>query len=595
MKRRWLSIFLAALILLGAVGCTNTPAGDSETTLPPETTAPVQKTLVLAEDVGTDYVVLRAETGSDAEVDQAIRVRKAIAEAIGVDLDMGTDWVRSAADIPAAAHEIVVGRTNRPQSVAALENDLLPRDWGIYFTDGRVTIIGGTDEATEDAVDYFLESLLDAEGKKLELEEGFAYIHRHVYPLGEITLNGVPLKEYTVVIPAAPNVFEENAAHALCDYLLAQGGFTLPVIRDSEPRAEHELLIGATSRPESKKYDGLKYGEMEYLLTAEGNHAVLRGEGYLVGGAVGALAALIRPEKAGDATAAQLSTAGKPEKFIFADKAKNMILLIGDGMGYNQIELALSEGMEFFIPRLFPNQGEAKTYSASSSITDSAASGTALSSGYKTNNRYLGMNPRGEKMPNIREVAHDAGARTAVITTDALTGATPAAFTAHVKDRDMSDEIKAQQEAIEIEYLAGKVGNGIVDETRAALRTIANGDSDSFFIMVEEAYIDKHAHSNAGDDVVRTVKLLNDIAAYLSQFVFLHPDTALIVTADHECGGIKQKADGTFYFTSDNHTGVNVPVSAVGAGTEFFNEKTVENVEIARFMGRAWGVEKLGA
>jgi hypothetical protein len=60
-------------------------------------------------------------------------------------------------------------------------------------------------------------------------------------------------------------------------------------------------------------------------------------------------------------------------------------------------------------------------------------------------------------------------------------------------------------------------------------------------------------------------------------------------------GGIRQKADGTFYFTSESHTGVNVPVSAVGAGTEFFHEKTVENVEIARFMGRAWGVEKLGA
>lgn len=595
MKRKWLSIFLAVLFLVGAVGCTNTPVGGDETTIPPETAAPVQKTVVLAEGVGADYVVLRAETGSDAEVEQAIRLRKAIAETIGVDLDMGTDWVRSAADIPAAAHEIVVGRTNRPQTVAALENDLLSRDWGIYFADGRVTIIGGNDEATEAAVDYFLANLLDAEGKKLELEEGFSYIHRHVYPLGEIILDGIAFDKYTVVIPAHPNVFEENAALALNDYLLARGGFTLPVIRDSEPRAEHEILIGATSRPESKKYDGVKYGEMEYLLTAEGGHAVLRGEGYLVGGAVGALADLIRPDKAGDAVSAKLPSQGKPEKFVFTDKAKNVILLIGDGMGYNQIELALANGMEFFIPRFFPNQGEAKTYSASSNVTDSAASGTALSSGYKTNNRYLGMNPRGEKMPNIREVAHDAGARTAVITTDALTGATPAAFTAHVKDRDMSDEIKAQQAAIEIEYLAGKVGNGIVDETRAALRTIANGDSDSFFIMVEEAYIDKHAHSNAGDDVVRTVKLLNDIAAYLSQFVFLHPDTALIVTADHECGGIMQKADGTFYFTSDNHTGVNVPVSAMGAGTEFFNEKTVENVEIARFMGRAWGVEKLGA
>lgn len=112
--------------------------------------------------------------------------------------------------------------------------------------------------------------------------------------------------------------------------------------------------------------------------------------------------------------------------------------------------------------------------------------------------------------------------------------------------------------------------------------------------MIEEAYIDKHSHSNSGDNVVHTVELLNEVAAYLSQFVFLHPDTVVIVTADHECGGIKQKADGTFMFTSTNHTGVDVPVSAIGPGTEYFNGRTVNNIEIPKFMGKIWGEDNLG-
>lgn len=283
------------------------------------------------------------------------------------------------------------------------------------------------------------------------------------------------------------------------------------------------------------------------------------------------------------------------DTFVFAKEAKNAVLLIGDGMGELQINLALSNGLNEFTARCFPNQGYAKTYSASSAVTDSAASGTALSSGYKTINRYLGMNVKGEKQINIRELAAAQGARTAVVTTDSLTGATPAAFTVHVMDRDSSAEIKAQQEALtDIQYLEGKMGDGLIDSSRAALRTIANGESDSFFIMIEEAYIDKHSHSNSGDNVVHTVELLNEVAAYLSQFVFLHPDTVVIVTADHECGGIKQKADGTFMFTSTNHTGVDVPVSAIGPGTEYFNGRTVNNIEIPKFMGKIWGEDNLG-
>ena len=119
-------------------------------------------------------------------------------------------------------------------------------------------------------------------------------------------------------------------------------------------------------------------------------------------------------------TASMAEAKGKQAKYIF--------YLISDGTGVNtflgaemmRAELNGSIGYVPFVASQFPVRGLATTYSADKGITDSAASGTALSSGYKTNNRYLGMNPRGEKMPNIREVAHDAGARTAVVTTDDL-------------------------------------------------------------------------------------------------------------------------------------------------------------------------------
>ena len=84
----------------------------------------------------------------------------------------------------------------------------------------------------------------------------------------------------------------------------------------------------------------------------------------------------------------------------------------------------------------------ALTYSANSPVTDSAASGTALSSGYKTNNGFVGMTPEKEALRSIAEEARDSGRSVGIITTDSLTGATPAAFSAHVPSRGMASEIR---------------------------------------------------------------------------------------------------------------------------------------------------------
>lgn len=597
--KRFLALFLAVITVFAMVGCNG--AGDTTTTAPETTAAPVTEPPKVIKTVvangASEYSIIRGDSASESDVAQAIRVRTGIEEATGVSLTLGTDWIKRDTEVPATGLEIVVGATNRPQSVDPLTNLLRERDFGIFFEGDRVAIVGGSDEATARAVDYFLANCIDTANKSISFEEGFSYIEAYQYPLGNVTLDGVSLRDFTIVTPKNATLVEKSAALALNDYFLAQGGFSLAMVDDSTAPTANELLIGATSREASKKYDATTYGDMEYLLTAEGTSVVMRGNGYQLGGSLGALVALMKGEAGAD-IAVTLPKDGKVQKFAFADKATNAVLMIGDGMGELQISLALSQDLDHFTARDFPNQGYAKTYSASDAVTDSAASGTALSSGYKTINRYLGITPRGESLMNIRELAASKGARTAVVTTDALTGATPAAFTVHVKDRDSTAEIVKQQRALtDIQYLAGKESGGtgvLVQNGREALRTIANGESDTFFIMIEEAYIDKHSHSNAGNDVVKTVKQLNDMTTYLSQFIFLHPSTALIVTADHECGGIKQRADGTFMFTSTNHTGVNVPVAAIGPGTEFFRGATVNNIEIAKFMGKIWGEENLG-
>lgn len=89
---------------------------------------------------------------------------------------------------------------------------------------------------------------------------------------------------------------------------------------------------------------------------------------------------------------------------------------------------------------------------------------------------------------------------------------------------------------------------------------------------------------------------MNDATAYASQFAHLYPETAIIVTADHETGGIVPDETNPYKykFTSLNHTNRNVPLYAFGAGVEFFADGPIENIEIARFMAKSYTDEHFG-
>jgi alkaline phosphatase len=143
---------------------------------------------------------------------------------------------------------------------------------------------------------------------------------------------------------------------------------------------------------------------------------------------------------------------------ISGKKVKNVILLIGDGMGpgaivSSRVKATGAAGALNF--ERFPVTGIVKNYSANALITDSAAAATALASGIKTSNGMVGMSPRGENYKTILEAAKEKGFRTGLVATSTITHATPACFAAHIKSRNSEAAIAEQLVASKVNVLFG--------------------------------------------------------------------------------------------------------------------------------------------
>ena len=421
----------------------------------------------------------------------------------------------------------------------------------------------------------------------------------------KIIVNGENLAEYTVVIPKDCDKITEYAAENFVFLVNEVLGITLTTVTDDTPEVENEILIGETNRDESKTDTELEDGE--YLLFTIGTKIVMKGYGIYVGGACGDFVNKhIKPmleEGKSKIKINSLSGEPAPHKFTFADKATSVIFMIGDGMGSRHVEMGERNGMGSFVGKSFPNKGQSITASLSVlngeiGYTDSAASATALSTGYKTFNRYLGIDENGNTLLNVRELARSRGAKTAVLTTDVITGATPSGYLCHHTERDDTEILQGQIDTIiankEIDYIKGSVEDNLTVETKAALKEVSSGDS--FFVMIEEAYIDKYSHDHNHEGVIHAVKRFNDSITYAVEYVLCHPDVALIVTADHETGGLIRNLGlkYAFDFSAYNHTNIQVPVFAIGTETEIFKDKTIDNTDLAKFVASVYTTESFG-
>ncbi|MGC9472151.1 MAG: alkaline phosphatase [Bacteroidales bacterium] len=311
-------------------------------------------------------------------------------------------------------------------------------------------------------------------------------------------------------------------------------------------------------------------------------------------------------------------------------EVRNVILLIGDGMGASQLYAGMVESETPLFMERFPVAGFQKTYSFSDYITDSAASGTALATGKKTRNGMIGMDPDSVPVKSILELAEEQGMATGLVATVAITHATPASFIAHQVNRNMYEEIAADFLATEVDvfigggkdhftrrkdslnllteleargyYLAesleeageledGKLacllapghlptwseGRGdMLPQAAEIALNLLNHNEKGFFIMIEGSQIDWGGHANDLKYVVNETLDFDRAVGKALSFAEKDGHTLVIVTADHECGGLthvggsigEHRVEG--HFSTGDHTGVMVPVLAFGPGAEEF-------------------------
>lgn len=333
-------------------------------------------------------------------------------------------------------------------------------------------------------------------------------------------------------------------------------------------------------------------------------------------------------------------------------RAKNVILMIGDGMGLSQISAALYANNTKLTLEEFPVVGFQKPYAFDDLITDSAAGATAFSCGEKTYRFAVGMNADSLPCKTLLEEAEERELATGLVATSTIVHATPAAFIAHQKFRVMYEEIAEDFLNTEVDFVVGggkryfnhrenddrdlvaellKKNYEVKDFTQAPLSEIVinpqknffyftadkhplsvsvgrdylsyasrigplfleKHSDKGFFLMIEGSQIDWAGHSNDGEWVIKEVLDFDRAISQVLSYARRRGNTLVVVTADHETGGMAIDNGSTFdelifNFTTNMHTGTLVPVFAYGPGAEMFSgiyENTAIYHKIRKILG----------
>jgi alkaline phosphatase len=344
---------------------------------------------------------------------------------------------------------------------------------------------------------------------------------------------------------------------------------------------------------------------------------------------------------------------------VESSAVRNVIFCIGDGMGAAQVAAAriTAVGLDGrLVMEKMPYVGLMRTHSSDSAVTDSAAAATALAAGIKTNNRMVGLTPDGKKYVTILEAARDKGMVTGLVCTCSVTHATPAGFAAHVSHRKMEDEIAEQVLENRVNVLFGggrkfflpdcgdtggrKDGRNLIDaavkngyeyvedaqqlqsadgryvlglfecgpltnnppepnlvELTAKAIEILSRHRCGFFLMVEASQIDWDCHANNIDGCIEKVLVFDKAIQRALDFALADRHTVVIVTADHETGGLtlqtaeNDKLDVAFNWSTKGHSGAAVPVYAFGPGAQVFSG-VYDNTDLAKKVAGLLGIKE---
>ncbi len=324
------------------------------------------------------------------------------------------------------------------------------------------------------------------------------------------------------------------------------------------------------------------------------------------------------------------------------DEVRNVVLMIGDGMGLAQVASLMIENR--YEPTAFDRAqytAICKTYSANNRVTDSAASATAMGTGHKTDNSRIGMLPDDTVVENMVELAKRGNLATGIVVTSYLTDATPAGFTAHTKSRHNHRTIAEMLAAQRLDIAAGggrtyfeeQEGRSLIAEMqaqgyaytetpeaflavdrlpvlglfaekympaapergdylpRATEHTLEllGREGKGFFAMIEGSQIDGACHGNNVRTMVAEMRDFDAAVHKAFDYADAHPGTLVIVVADHETGGltiVSNNKDFTasesgidYRYSTTGHSASPVVLYAYGTGAQHFTG-VMENTEI---------------
>ena len=348
-----------------------------------------------------------------------------------------------------------------------------------------------------------------------------------------------------------------------------------------------------------------------------------------------------------------LSACNKGQKEVESTKALNVIYFIGDGTALPQVYAGMLATRQDLVFPQFPYIGVVDTHSSSNDITDSAAGGTALCSDHKTKNAMVGMNPDSIPVKTLLEVFHEQGKETGLIVTSFITHATPACFYAKVPHRRQYEDIAMQMAEADninlaigggrkhfnqrkdsvnlIERMENELGWKVYDtldnidvtckkyavlandghmppaaergdflprSVKTALKTLGDAEN-GFFLMVEGSHIDFACHANDSAYMVDEVVDFSYAIQVALDYAEEHGNTLVVVTADHETGGLTMPdkqgkyTNVSFCYSTGSHTCLPVMVYAYGPGAEQFTG-WMQNTAIKGKILNACGMENFG-
>jgi alkaline phosphatase len=331
---------------------------------------------------------------------------------------------------------------------------------------------------------------------------------------------------------------------------------------------------------------------------------------------------------------------------------KNIILMIGDGMGLTGLYAAMTASDHPLNIERCHIIGLQKTFAADNYITDSGASGTAMATGNKAKNGTIGLDSQGNRVKSILEIAKENGLSTGLVTTSAITDVTPASFIAHESNRegyeliardfvksgidvfigggynnfavrkdnlDLIDSLKVRGYKVETSVksvlksssvkLAGLIapgnnpsrlngrGNMLPSCSRKAIELL-NENPKGFFLMIEGGEIDLTAQAKDALTFIDEILDFDQAVGEVLDFALNDGHTLVVITGDHETGGVAiiggdvQSHKVKIKFSTEGHTAVMVPVYSFGPGAEKFGG-IYDNTDLFQDFLKSFGFEKL--